>query len=156
MAKSTKSVSDEESNYTQNLENQLEVEKFANGELLETLITHIKNLQDQMTAAGMGLNHKISHKDAIVSYPQKNKGLVTSLNKEMRVPPLSFEEFCTILQEEQMQQRLWWDRDTAFIATAKGKERTTGGASSSSLEASLCGLCMDSLDTGLHTYVDYA
>ncbi|MCO5579740.1 hypothetical protein L7F22_033600 [Adiantum nelumboides] len=84
----------------QNLENQIVVEKFADGELIETFITCNKNLRDQMAAIGIGIKLQDLTQRCICVLSPRYDSLVTSLNTQMHVPPLSFEEFCDILQEE--------------------------------------------------------
>ena len=107
--------------WVQNLENQLAAEKFADGEVTKIFITRIKNLRDQMAAISIGIESRDLARRRICVLPPRYDSLVTSVNTQVCVPPLSFEEFCSILQEEEMQQKLWGGGDSAFIANTKGK-----------------------------------
>ena len=62
--------------------------------------------------------------------PPKFESLVTTLNTQVRTQPLSFEEFCAFLQEEELRLKAREggssSGDVALSATTKGK----GGANS--------------------------
>ena len=54
-------------------------------------------------------------------------GLVTALNTQIRPQPLTFEELCAMLLEEELRlkSRKRGSRDSAFTASTKGKGKAT-------------------------------
>ena len=106
----------------QNLENQLAAEKLAEGEKVEDFIKRIKDLQDQMAAAGVAKTPEDLARRCIRILPQKYDGLVTALNTQVRPQPLTFEELCAMLLEEELRFKTRdGSGDAAFSANAKGK-----------------------------------
>ena len=86
----------------QNLENQLAMEKFNEGETAEAFITRIKNLCDLMAGARIKKSSKDLAWKCLLVCPPKFDGLVTTLNTQVRPSPLTFEDFCALLQEEEL------------------------------------------------------
>ena len=74
----------------QNLEDMLAVERCSDGESAETFITRIKNLCDQMAAVGITKTSEELARRYIRILPQKYDALVTTLNTQVRNPPLHF------------------------------------------------------------------
>ena len=100
------------------------MEKFNEGETAETFITRIKNLRDLMAGAGIKKLSKHLARKCLLVCPPKFDALVTTLNSQMRPQPLTFEDFCALLQEEELRLKAregGGTADAAFSATAKGK-----------------------------------
>ena len=58
--------------------------------------------------------------------------MVTSLNTQVRTPPLTFEQFCAMLLEEELRQKAREGGDIAFMANAKkGKGKDFSNSSTS-------------------------
>ena len=64
----------------QNLENQLAMEKFNEGETAEAFITRIKNLRDLMAGAGIKKSSEDLARKCLLVCPPKFDGLVTALS----------------------------------------------------------------------------
>ena len=102
----------------QNLENQLAAERLAEGEAAEIFITRIKGLCDQMAAVGIAKTSEELARRCIRVLPQKYDGLVTALNTQIRTPPLTFEEFSSMLLEEELRLKSR-DGETSVALTMK-------------------------------------
>ena len=111
-------------NYTriQNLENQLAVEKLANGEKVESFVKRIKDLQDQLAAVGVVISPEDMARRCIRVLPSKYDGIVTALNTQVRPTPLKFDELSAMLLEEELRLKTREGReDSAFLSRTKGK-----------------------------------
>lgn len=107
----------------QNLENQLAAERLNEDEAAESFVSRMKNLRDQMAAVGIAKSSEDLARRCIRVLPPKYDGLVTALNTQVRTPPLTFEEFTAMLQEEEMRLKSRENQlDSAFSAKVKSSQ----------------------------------
>jgi hypothetical protein len=114
-----------------NLENQLQSEKLADGEAVDLFLTRIKGLRDQMAAIGMPLRSEDLARRCLRALPPKFDGFVTALTTAVRPTPLTFEEFSSMVMEEEMRLKVRSSADEAYAASAKGKGKSKDSGESS-------------------------
>ena len=93
-----------------------------------------KDLRDQMAAIGVSISSVELARKCIRILPPKFDILATTLNTQVRVPPLTFEDFSSILQEEELRQKARQQpqgEDATFSTNQKkGKAKDSRNSSS--------------------------
>lgn len=126
-----------------NLENQLQAERMSEGETVEQFLTRIKGLRDQMGTVGIIVDTKDLARRCLRILPLKFEGFVTALTTAQRPTPLTFEEFSSLLQDEELRLKTRNGGDSAFTASTKGKGKgkESGNSSDSRKKKMKCFYC---------------
>eukprot|EP00249_Psilotum_nudum_P026600 c32915_g1_i1 orf=1-282(-) len=88
--------------WIQNIENELALKQMTKIESTKTFIMRIKNLRDLMAGVGIKVMTEELARWCTHILPKRYDSLITSLNTQQRDPPLMFEDFSMLLQEEEL------------------------------------------------------